>query len=369
MTSDLLRTPLYDEHVRLGAKLVPFAGWAMPVHYAPGILEEHRAVRTAAGLFDVSHMGEFEVSGTAALDLVQRLLTNDAARLAIGGAQYTLLCRPDGGVIDDCILYRLPDRYMVVVNAANRAKDRAWFEAAAADFDVRFEDRSDAIALLALQGPKASAVLARLTAMQLDAIRYYHFAEGEVAGMPAIVSRTGYTGEDGFELYVRSGDGSALWRAVLEAGTPEGILPVGLGARDTLRLEVGYPLYGNDLDEEHDAMASGLGWVVRFDKGDFIGRDALLAAKERGPAQRLAGFTLRDRGIPRQGYRVRHMGRDVGVVTSGAHSPSLGLGIGLAWIERTAAEAGTAIDIVVRDRVVPAEVVRPPFYKQGSVRR
>ena len=365
----LRKTPLSAEHEALGAKMVPFAGFSMPVQYRTGILKEHEAVRTAAGLFDVSHMGEFDVRGPKALEFVQHLLTNDASKLSVGQAQYTVLCTPDGTALDDCILYRFEDHYMVVVNAGNLAKDRAWFEKAAADFDVRFTDRSDHFGLLALQGPKAQEILSGLTDADLDAIRFYHYAEGRVAGRDAIISRTGYTGEDGFELYLGADDAVHVWRALLEAGEPHGLIPAGLGARDSLRLEVGYALYGNDLDETRTPLEAGLGWVVKLDKGDFIGRDALARQKEEGVTKRLAGFVMKERAFPRHGYEVRVDGEPAGQVTSGVLSPSTGQGIGMAYVPAAAAKPGTAIEIMVRDRPIAAEVARPPFYTEGSLRR
>ena len=369
MVEALARTPMYEEHRALGAKLVPFAGYEMPVQYGAGILEEHRAVRTAAGLFDVSHMGEVEITGPAALDLVQRVTTNDASTVEVGQAQYSVMCDEDGGAIDDCIVYRLPDRWMIVVNASNRHKDVAWITKAARDFDARVDDRSDDIALLALQGPRAQEILGSLTGTDLDLIRYYHFEEGKVAGAPAIISRTGYTGEDGFELYVDAAEGARLWRAVLDAGRVMGILPIGLGARDSLRLEMGYALYGNDIDETHNPLEAGLGWVVKLDKGDFFGRDALARVKQEGVRQRLVGFVLEDRGFPRHGYVLRHDGEAVGEVTSGILSPTLQQGIGLGYVATEASKAGTAVEVVIRDRGIGASVVRPPFYRAGSVRR
>jgi aminomethyltransferase len=365
----LKRTPLHDEHVSLDGRMVPFAGYAMPVQYPTGIVKEHRAVRQDAGLFDVSHMGEFEVRGPQALDLVQHLLTNDASRLVPGQAQYTVLTRPDGTALDDCILYRFDDHYMVVVNAGNLDKDRAWFEQAARGFDVEFTDRSDDFALVALQGPKAEAILSRLTDADLPAIAFYHFAEGRVADRPAIISRTGYTGEDGFELYISTGDAVHVWREVLAAGADDGLVPAGLGARDSLRLEVGYILYGNDLDERRTPLEAGLGWVVKLDKGDFVGRDALARQKEDGVREKLTGFVLQDKGFPRQGYEIRYQGEPAGEVTSGVLSHSTGQGVGLGYLPVEAAKAGTEIEVVIRDRAIPARVVRPPFYTEGSLRR
>jgi aminomethyltransferase len=365
----LKRTPLHDEHMALDGRMVPFAGYAMPVQYPTGIVKEHQAVRQHAGLFDVSHMGEFEVRGPQALDLVQHLLTNDASRLEPGQAQYTVLTRPDGTALDDCILYRFPDHYMVVVNAGNLDKDRDWFEKAARGFDVEFADRSDDFALVALQGPKAEAILSRLTDADLPAIAFYHFAEGRVADRPAIISRTGYTGEDGFELYISPDDAVHVWREVLAAGADDGLVPAGLGARDSLRLEVGYILYGSDLDERRTPLEAGLGWVVKLDKGDFVGRDALATQKEEGVRQKLTGFVLLEKGFPRQGYEIRCQGEPCGEVTSGVLSHSTGQGVGLGYLSVEAAKAGTDIEVVIRDRPIPARVVRPPFYTEGSLRR
>jgi aminomethyltransferase len=364
----LLRTPIYDEHVALNAKMVPFAGYAMPVHYPAGITAEHHAVRRAAGLFDVSHMGEFVVRGERALDFVQYVSSNDAARLEVGQAQYSTLCNHEGRLLDDLLVYRFADHYMLVVNGANREKDWAWVSQFADRFGVDLQDRSDAIVLLALQGPRAAEILQPLTATPLEEIRYYHFAQGQVDGMQAIISRTGYTGEDGFELYVDAADGAALWRRLLAAGADVGILPTGLGCRDSLRLEMGYALYGNDLDEGRTPLEAGLGWVTKLDKGDFAGRDAILAQKAEGVAVRLAGFRLKERGFPRHGYPVLVDGQEVGEVTSGVLSPTVGEGIGMAYLPVAAAKPGSEIAILIRDKPVAAEVVRPPFHTQGTVR-
>ncbi|MEW5927249.1 MAG: glycine cleavage system aminomethyltransferase GcvT [Gemmatimonadota bacterium] len=364
----LLRTPMHGEHLALSAKMVPFAGYEMPVQYPTGITAEHAAVRTAAGLFDVSHMGEFIVRGERALDFVQHVGSNDASKLEVGQAQYSTLLNDDGKLLDDLLVYRYPDHYMLVVNGANKDKDWAWVSRYAERFGVELTDRTEDVALLALQGPRAQAILAKLTDADLDSIKYYRFAEGTVAGVPATLSRTGYTGEDGFELYVDAADGPAVWRAVLEAGAPEGILPAGLGCRDSLRLEMGYALYGNDLDERTSPLEAGLGWVVKLDKGDFVGRDALLRQKEAGIGRKLVGFVLRERGFPRHGYPVSVGGETAGEVTSGVLSPTLGYGIGMAYVPAEVSKPGSEIGIVIRDRAVPAEVVRPPFYKGGTVR-
>ena len=368
MSETLKQTPLHTEHASLGARLVPFAGYEMPVQYPTGITAEHQAVRTAAGLFDVSHMGEFEVRGGGARDFVQYVTTNDVDRVEVGQAQYSTLLNEQGTPIDDLLVYRLPDRYLLVVNASNRERDLAHLRAHAGAFEVELADRSDDLALLALQGPRAAEILSRLSAAPLDDLGYYRFTEGEVDGRQALISRTGYTGEDGFELYVANGDAVPLWRRLLEVGAGEGLIPAGLGARDSLRLEMGYALYGNDLDEEHTPLEAGLGWVVKLAKGDFVGREALVRQKESGVPTRLVGFELRERGFPRPGYPIRTGDGGSGIVTSGTVSPSVGKGIGLGYVPVADSAAGTELEIVIRGQGVPAVVVKPPFYTGGSVR-
>ena len=369
MAGELKRTPLYDEHAAAGAKLVPFAGYEMPVQYKTGIIAEHQAVRRRAGLFDVSHMGEIEVRGPQALDLAQYVTTNDASMLAVGQAQYSVICGEDGGCIDDCIVYRFEDFYMIVVNASNRDKDRDWIFNHAEKFDVEVVDKSDDMALIAIQGPRAQTILSRLTDTALADIRYYHFSTGSVDGAPAVISRTGYTGEDGFELYINNRDAVHLWRKLLETGAAEGLIPTGLGARDSLRLEMGYALYGNDIDDRHTPLEAGLGWVVKLDKDDFVGKAALVQQKQDGIRQRLAGFVVQGRAFPRHGYEVRFAGQPAGEVTSGTVSPSLEQGVGLAYVPTAASKIGTPIEVMVREKAVAAEVTRPPFYKEGSVRK
>ncbi len=349
--------------------MVPFAGYEMPVHYSAGIRAEHAAVRRAAGIFDVSHMGEFTIRGEDAEALVQRVAVNDASRIQVGQAQYSALCNEKGGVLDDLLVYRFPDRFLLVVNGSNRRKDWEWIRARAARFAVDLSDDSDDVALLALQGPASPDVLSRMTSAALDDLGYYRFVEDEVAGVPATVSRTGYTGEDGFELYLPARSAAAVWKAALDVGEPFGLVPAGLGARDSLRLEMGYPLYGNDLDEEHTALESGLGWIVKLDVGDFVGRDALVAEKERGVSRRLVGVRLTERGFPRPGYPLTLEGERVGAVTSGAHSPSLGDGIALGYARVDAARLGARLDVRIRGRDVPGRVERPPFYAEGSIKR
>ncbi|MHB1169826.1 MAG: glycine cleavage system aminomethyltransferase GcvT [Longimicrobiales bacterium] len=369
MAERLKRTPLYEEHVKAGAKIVPFAGYEMPVQYPTGIIQEHKAVRERAGLFDVSHMGELEIRGGDALGLLQYVTTNDASKIAVGQAQYTVICNESGGAIDDCIVYRFEDHYLIVVNASNQDRDREHIMQHAGRFGTQVIDRSEETGLLALQGPAAQRVLERITEVQLNTIAYYHFAEGDVAGVPAIISRTGYTGEDGFELYLPADQTAKVWQRILEAGQEEAVLPVGLGARDSLRLEMGYVLYGNDLDERRTPLEAGLGWVTKLDKGEFIGREALQQQKNDGVRERLVAFVLKERGFPRHGYEIRVDGEPAGEVTSGAHAPSLEYGIGLAYVAVEAARAGTMIDVMVRGKPVPAEIVRPPFYKDGSARK
>ncbi len=364
------RTPLHEEHVAAKAKLVPFAGYEMPIQYPSGITAEHAAVRTGAALFDASHMGEFDVRGQGALDLVQYVTTNDASTLEIGQAQYSILPAEDGTLLDDLIVYKLADEhYMLVVNAGNRAKDFEWISRFTPRFEASLTDRSDEVALLALQGPAAQTVLSRLTEMPLDRIGYYRSERGVVHGAEALVSRTGYTGEDGFELYVSNDGAAPLWRAILEAGAPEGTIPAGLGARDSLRLEMGYPLYGNDLDETRTPFEAGLAWITKLNKGDFTALEALRDVKVKGVSEKLVGFRLLERGFPRRGYAISQDGEVVGQVTSGTLSPSLGVGIGMGYVATAAAAPGSPIEIIIRGQPVPAEIVKPPFYTEGSLRR
>ena len=369
MSSALERTPLSDEHAKLGGKLVPFAGFEMPVQYPTGITAEHRAVREAAGLFDVSHMGEFIVRGPQALDLVQRVTVNDASHAEVGQAQYSAMCLESGGIVDDLLVYRYADRYMLVVNASNLEKDWGWVNSHAAGLDVELENVSDSTALLALQGPAARGVLAPLVDVGLEGVTYYRFTEANVAGVPATIAGTGYTGEDGFELYVASADAVGVWRTLLQAGKGAGLVPVGLGARDSLRLEMGYALYGNELDAEHTPLEAGLAWITKLDKGDFVGRDALLAQKKEGIRRRLVGLVLGERAFPRRGYGILADGEPVGVVTSGTVSPSLGIGIAMGYVPAQRAAPGTKLQVDARGRALDAVVARPPFYTQGSIRR
>lgn len=355
-----LRTPLHDVHVQAKARIVEFAGWEMPVQYA-GILEEHEAVRTRAGLFDVSHMGEVVFRGPKALESLARLFTNDVARIEDGQAQYGCLCRESGGIVDDVVVYRRSaEDLLVCVNAANRAKDFEWLSSHAGGADVRNE--SDAWAQLALQGPLAAQILQRIAKVNLSALKTYRFAPGEVAGVACLVARTGYTGEDGFEVFCPSAEGPRVWGAMMEAGKPERVQPCGLGARDSLRLEMAYRLYGSDMDDSTTPLEAGLAWVVKLDKGEFVGREALRRQKEQGLSRKLVGFTLTEPGIPRHGYPVLRDGQKAGEVTSGTKSPSLGTAIGLAYVPTALAAEGSGFDVEIRGRAVPARVVKTPFY-------
>ena len=358
----LRRTPLHALHKELGGRLVPFAGWEMPVQFG-GVVSEHLAVRRQAGLFDVSHMGELRVSGPDALPLLQRLTPNDVSRLVPGRAQYSALTTDSGGFVDDIVVYRRGEEsFLVVTNAANTARDLAWIRERGGTAAECVEDLSDETALLALQGPRAQAILQTLTDLDLTTVRYYRFAEGEVAGVPGTVARMGYTGEDGFEIMVPAGRAEELARRLLDAGAPEGLVPTGLGARDTLRLEAKMALHGNDIDEDHSVEEADLGWIVKPDKGAFIGRDVLVSQRENGLTRKLVGFELRDRGVPRHGYPIVVNGKPFGEVTSGGHAPFLKKSLGLAYLPADACEPGQAFEVVIRGRPVPAEVVPTPFY-------
>ena len=358
-------TPLHSRHVALGARLIEFGGWLMPVQYS-GILEEHRAVRERAGLFDLSHMGELFVEGPqAGAALVAALVSNPPA-LAIGRAHYSMICAEDGGIIDDLIVYRLAEqRFLVVANASNAPIVSDALVERLAGFRAVLDDRSLAMALCAVQGPRSVDIVGPLTDVDLGALRYYAIGEGRVAGIPALVARTGYTGEDGFEIFVDNARALELWDALTAAGEPHGLAPVGLGARDTLRLEAGMPLYGNDLDRSTNPFEAGLGRVVKLDKpDDFVGRAALEKVARDGPARKLVGLVMEGRGIARHGYPVYRDARRTGEVTSGTHSPSLGRAIAMAYVAPGDAESGTILDVEIREQRVPAKVVDLPFYRR-----
>src|SRR6202163_472185 len=360
----LKRTPLYDVHAALGAKIVPFAGFEMPVQYPTGITAEHKAVREKAGLFDVSHMGEFIVRGPQAGEFVNYVTTNDVTALAPGQAQYSTILREDGTIVDDCLVYRAEDRVLMVVNGSNIDKDFAHISQYIGDFDATLEDLSDTIALLALQGPDAARILQQHTTTDLSKIKYYEFTTGTVAGVDKVyISRTGYTGEDGFELYLPAEQARKIWIALTTSGD---VIPVGLGARDSLRLEMGMALYGNDLDDTTTPLEASLGWLVKMKKGDFVGRDALVKQKERGLERKLVGFTTEERSFPRHGYPVFANGRPSGEVRSGTLSPTLGIPIGTAYVPPESAAEGSPLEIEIRGKRVPAVVQKMPFYKNGS---
>jgi len=356
------RTPLYDLHRELGAKLIDFGGWELPVQYAI-ILEEHKAVRQRVGVFDVSHMGEFDVTGAGATDYLQRLTPNDVTKLTDGHAHYSAFLTERGTFVDDLLVYRRgSDDYMLVVNAGNTPKDFAW-ASSRAERDVSVADKTDDTALLSVQGPKAGELLDRAAAEPVTDLKYYTFKRARVFGEPALVSRTGYTGEDGFEIYLRSAAAEKVMRRLLEEGGAFGILPCGLGARDTLRLEAKMALYGNDIDETVTPWEADLGWVVKMQKGDFLGRDALARQKEAGVPRKLVGFEMVDRGIARHGYPAK-TAHGPGLVTSGTHSPTFGKPIGLALLPAAASAIGTEFEVDIRGRAAAARVVKTPFYKR-----
>jgi aminomethyltransferase len=362
----LKRTPFHEFHRAAGGKLVDFAGFEMPVRYT-GDVREHQAVRTAVGLFDISHMGEFEVRGDGAAAWLDLMVTNHVGGLGIGQALYSPMCRPDAGIVDDLLVYRYDDHFMVVVNAANLAKDFAWL-AEHKPAGVTLTDRSDATALLAVQGPKAADVLrGHIPRGALD-LGYYRFTVGELFGIPATISRTGYTGEDGFELYFEPKHAATVWNGLMAAGKPHGLELIGLGARDTLRLEMGYMLYGNDIDDATTPLEAGLGWTVKLAKGEFHGRDVMTQQKAEGLKRRLVGFQLEGRRAPRHGMRIVAAGGAVGAVTSGTHSPSLERPLGMGYVEAARAANGTALEIEAGSTMLAARVTARPFYTRGSHR-
>jgi aminomethyltransferase len=367
-TETLLRTPLFEEHKRAGGKIVPFAGWEMPVQYA-GISQEHAAVRTAAGLFDTSHMGELLLKGQYAAQVVNYLITNDASRLADGQALYTCACNEAGAVLDDLIVYRVSaEHWLIVCNASNRAKMAAHFAKAAEDH-CDFEDVSDKTAMIAFQGPKALSILALAggDGPALADLKSFHFRDAIVANVQTTVARTGYTGEDGVELFCAPGDAPQLWRTLLDLGREQGVMPAGLGARDTLRLEARLSLYGNDIDETTNPLEAGLGWVVKLDKADFVGKSALVKVKSEGPSRKLVGFEMSGRGIARHGYPLHDKaGAKVGLCTSGSPGPTVGKNIGLGYLPAAMASIGQEFLVDCRGKMVEAVVVKTPFYKRAA---
>lgn len=359
------RTPLYHQHVALGARTVPFAGYEMPVQYT-GINAEHLAVRTAAGLFDVSHMGEFRISGPDALTYLQDVTINDVAALEEGQVQYSAMCYSDGGIVDDLLLYRRTDHYFMVVNAANIDKDFEWLRSNVKG-NVSLENVSDQTGLIAVQGPVSRELAGKVLHVDLSDLAYYHLMEGKVNDREVMISRTGYTGELGFELYTDPDTTRRLWEDCLAAGEGLGAVPVGLGARDTLRLEMKYCLYGNDITAETNPIEAGLRWITKLDKGPFIGSRAIARVKEKKPARRLVAFWMEERAIPRPGYIILHDGREIGQVTSGTQSPTLRRGIGLGYVAREYAKVGTTLQLDIRGKAAGATVVKPPFVKETSL--
>jgi aminomethyltransferase len=362
-TAELRKTALNSLHRRLGAKMVNFGGWEMPLEYS-GILAEHEAVRNRAGLFDVSHMGEVEIRGAQALDLVQQVSCNNAAKLIIGQAHYSGLMTERGTFVDDLLVHKISDtHYLLCVNAGNQDDD---FEHIKANnrFDAKVENTGPRYSQLAIQGPRAKEILQRLTPVSLDSIRYYHFGFGEVGGVHCLIARTGYTGEDGFEIYFDPGHSEKLWGELMEAGKSAGLLPCGLGARNTLRLEAGMCLYGHEIDETTTPLEAGLGWICKLDKGPFLGSNVLSEQKRCGIDRRLVGFEMLDKRIGRDGYPVLIDGRDAGRVTSGGPAPFLKKNIGMAYVPSTTGSAGTTLEISIRGQAAPARIVALPFYKR-----
>jgi aminomethyltransferase len=360
-------TPLYDTHLALGARMVEFAGWEMPVQYT-GILDEHHAVRQAAGLFDIDHMGQVEVQGPDALAYLQHMATNDIAAMAVSQAAYGLLCYADGGVVDDIFTYRLTGRYFIAVNASNTAKDVAWLQAHSAGYDVTVTDLSDQSCMLALQGPRAEAILQKLTPANLAELPYHNCQVADVDGVPALIGRTGYTGEDGFELFFPVERAKQVWDAIMASGQPLGLKPCGLGARDSLRFEAKMPLYGQEIGPDITPIEAGLAWAVAVTapgKESMVGRDALLKVKLQGPSRKLVGFEMIDRGIARHNYDIAWGGQTVGHVTTGMYSPTLAKNIGLGFVPAELAKKGNEIEIVVRGKSLRAVIVATPFYRRS----
>ncbi len=355
----LKKTALFDIHEKAGGRMVAFAGFSMPIQYH-SIRDEHRRVRETVGVFDVSHMGEIEISGPNAPDMVQKLTINDPAALDVGQAHYTAMCYPDGGIVDDLLVYCFDDKFLLVVNAANKDKDYQWMLDNKID-GCEIKDISDEITQLAVQGKKAEATLQKLTNIDLASINFYYFTEGKLAGAPMLISRTGYTGEPGFELYFENQYAARVWEKVFDAGEEFNIEPIGLGARDSLRMEKKMCLYGNDIDQTTNPFEAGLGWITKLDKGDFIGKEALVKLKEQGLTRKLVAFVLEDKGFPRPHYLIYKDGQKVGEVTSGTVSPILEKGIGLGYVDKPHYKIGTEIDIEIRNKKVPARIVKPPI--------
>ncbi|MFB7158906.1 glycine cleavage system aminomethyltransferase GcvT [Lysinibacillus sp. NPDC056232] len=367
MTNELQRTPLFEEYATHGGKTIDFGGWELPVQFS-SIKEEHDAVRNRAGLFDVSHMGEILVTGPNSLEFLQNLLTNDISKIAVGQAQYNAMCYEDGGVVDDLLTYKLADNhYLLCVNASNIEKDYEWMMENQHQYDVTIDNQSEAYAQIALQGPLAEEVLQTLTDTDLQTIKYFRFqADVEVAGHKTLVSRSGYTGEDGFELYGSPEDIKALWSKILEAGKDKGVVPAGLGCRDTLRFEAGLPLYGQELSATISPLEAGIGFAVKLNKEDFNGHDALVAQKENGLSRKIVGIEMIDKGIPRHGYKVLKDGQEIGEVTTGTQLPSSKRNVGHALIDSQFATIGTELEIEIRGKHLKVVTVETPFYKRSK---
>jgi aminomethyltransferase len=357
---ELKRTPLYETHRALGAKMVEFSGWEMPVQYK-GILEEHRAVRTAAGLFDIDHMGQVRVTGSDALAFLNHLLTANLSDMAVNSAKYAVMCYSDGTCVDDTFVYRLQDEWMVVVNAGNRDKDNAWMNAQTAGWNVTLQDVSEQFYMLAFQGPLAEVVLQSLESFDLRDLKYHAAREFRMLGERGILARTGYTGEDGFELFVPESQGKHVWDSILEAGKDKGVMPIGLGARDSLRFEAKFALYGHEIDAHTTPIEAALGWACDLNK-NFVGRDVLIKQKLEGVTKKLVGFEVIERGIARGGYEISSDGKVVGTVTSGMPAPTIEKNIGLGFVPPELAKIGTEFDIIVRSKPTRARVVKTPFY-------
>ena len=356
------KTALYQKHINLGAKMVAFAGYEMPVSYPIGIQKEYSAVRNSVGMFDVSHMGQFSITGLSSLNFLQKVTINDVSKLKDFEAQYSAMCYPNGGIVDDLILYKQPNGYFVVINASNIEKDFDWLEKNLSG-DVELENLSDEYSLIAIQGPKTRNVLSRFTNADLF-IPFYSYTDTEVCGYNVMLSRTGYTGELGFEVYGNHDAIRKIWESLIETGE---VTPAGLASRDVLRMEMKYCLYGNDIDQTTNPIEASLGWITALDKGDFIGSEVIAKVRENRPDRRLITFVLSERGIPRHGYEIQVNGENVGIVTSGTQSPTLKSGIGLGYVKRGLNKSGNEIDIIIRNKPVKAKIVKPPFVKNTSL--
>ncbi|MEO0162317.1 MAG: glycine cleavage system aminomethyltransferase GcvT [candidate division WOR-3 bacterium] len=357
------KTPFYEKHLQYGAKIVEFAGFFMPIQFE-GIIPEHETVRSGVGVFDVSHMGEIEITGPERIEFANYITTNDVSKLALNQVQYSAMLYPDGGIVDDLLVYNLKDRILLVVNAANTEKDYHWI-LQNKKFNVEIKNLSDEIGQLAIQGPKSEQLMQKIVDFDLSQLKYYWATETKIKEIDVLLSRTGYTGEDGFEVYMAAKDGLKIWDTIFEVGKDLNVKPIGLGARDTLRFEMRYCLYGNDIDKTTNPLEAGLGWIVKFEKGDFIGREALLKIKESGLKRKLVGFEVIDKGIPRPHQKIINGSKEIGYVTSGTFSPSLKKGIGMGYVEVQYSEPGTKFRVIGKEPI-SVEVIKGPFYKKGT---